>query len=100
MSSMGIHVPAPDEINYHAARQVQRVQRAMQLIDAGDVLSIIDRRIAAEPDPTQHPLYPLVQFYLDRAPACHGGAFFDAWKTRILAAIDTAIDDALDTMEG
>ena len=58
MSTYGIHVPSPDELNYHEACQAQRVQRALQQIDAGDVLAVIDSRIAAEPDPTQHPLYP------------------------------------------
>lgn len=90
------YTPAPSQIDYHADLQAQRVEAAKKQIDAGDVLSLIDRRIAAEPDPTQHPLYPLVQFFLDRAPACHGGEFFDAWKTRILAAIDSAIDDVLE----
>src|SRR5262245_12183898 len=99
MSSYGIHVPAPDEINYHEAQQAQRVARAKALIDAGDVLSILDSRIAAEADPKVHPLYPLVQFYLDREPAVHGGEFFDRCKQMVLAAIDTAIDDALEVME-
>jgi hypothetical protein len=58
MSSYHITVPSPDEINYHEAVQTQRVERAMALIDPGDVLAVIDSRIAAEPDPTQHPLYP------------------------------------------
>jgi len=99
MSTYGIHVPSPDEINYHEARQAQRVERARKLIDPGDVLSIIDSRLAQEPDPRAHPLYPLVQFYLDRQTAVHGGAFYDHCKRLVLAAIDTALDDVLETME-
>ena len=58
MSTYNIDVPAPDEINYHEACQAQRVARAKALIDPGDVLSILDSRIAQEPDPRAHPLYP------------------------------------------
>jgi hypothetical protein len=99
MSTYGINVPSPDEHDYHEARQVQRVQAAKQLIDAGDVIAIIESRLASEADPTLHPLYGLIMFFLDRSTAVHGGEFFDAWKTRILAAIDSAIDDALEAME-
>jgi hypothetical protein len=70
------------------------------LIDPGDVLSILDSRIAQEPDPRAHPLYGLVMFYLDSQVAVHGGEFWDTWKQMVLAAIDTAIDDVLETMEG
>jgi hypothetical protein len=90
------HIPEPSQIDYHADRQQQRVARAMKLIDPGDVLSIIDRRIAQEPDPRAHPLYPLVQFYLDRETAVHGGEFFDHCKRLVLAAIDSAVDDLLE----
>jgi hypothetical protein len=100
MSSYGIHVPAPDEHDYHADREQQRVEAAKKLIDPSDILSIIDSRIASEPDPTQHPLYGLVLFYLDRQVAVHGGEFWDTWKQLVLAAIDTALDDVLEAMEG
>jgi hypothetical protein len=93
-------IPEVDQIDYHADRQAHRVARAKALIDAGDVLSILDSRLAQEPDPRAHPLYPLVQFYLDRQTAVHGGEFFDHCKRLVLAAIDTAIDDALEAMEG
>jgi hypothetical protein len=91
--------PEPSQIDYRADAQTQRVARAMQLIDPSDVLSIVDSRIAAEADPTQHPLYGLVLFCLDRHVAVHGGEFWDIWKRLVLAAIDTALDDALDAME-
>jgi len=96
MSTYGIHVPSPDEINYHEARQVQRVQADKNRIDPGNVLAIIDSRIAAEPDPKAHPLYGLVLFCLDRQVAVHGGEFWDTWKRLVLAAIDTALDDLLE----
>jgi hypothetical protein len=68
----------------------------MQLIDPGDVLAIIDARIAAEPDPTAHPLYNLVLFCLDRQVAVHGGEFFDRFRQIVLCAISTALDDVLE----
>jgi hypothetical protein len=96
MSIYGIHVPSPDEHNYHEAQQAQRVARAKALIDPGDVLAIIDARIAAEPDPKAHPLYGLVLFCLDRQVAVHGGEFFDRFRQLVLCAISTALDDVLE----
>lgn len=91
------HMPAPDEINYHEARQAQRVQAALKRIDPGDVLSVIDSRIAAEPDPTQHPLYGLVCWVLDKHVApLDGGQLFDRWHQLVLAAVDTCLDDLLE----
>jgi hypothetical protein len=89
------YTPEPSQIDYHADVQAQRVEAAKKLIDPGDVLSIIDSRIAQEPDPTKHPLYGLVLFCLDRQVAVHGGEFWDTWKRLVLAAIDTALDDVL-----
>jgi hypothetical protein len=95
MSTYDINVPAPDEINYHEARQAQRVQAGLKRIDPGDVLAVIDRRIADEPDPKAHPLYGLVLFCLDRQVAVHGGEFWDRWHQMVLAAVDTCLDEIL-----
>jgi hypothetical protein len=96
VSIYGINVPAPDEHDYHEARQTQRVHAAMQLIDPGDVIAIIESRLASESDPKAHPLYGLVLFCLDRQVAVHGGEFWDTWKQMVLAAIDTCLDDVLE----
>jgi hypothetical protein len=96
MSSYGINVPAPDEHDYHADVQAQRVQRAMKLIDPGDVIATLESRLAAEADPSAHPLYGLVLFCLDRQVAVHGGEFWDTWKRLVLAAVDTCLDDLLE----
>jgi hypothetical protein len=96
----------PSQIDYHAEIQAQRVQRALQRIDPGDVLAVIDSvlavidsRIVAEPDPKAHPLYTLVCFFLDRQRAVDGGAFYDHFRQLVLAAIDTCLDDALEALE-
>ena len=96
MSTYGIDVPTPDEHDYHEARQAQRVQAARKRIDPGDVIAVVESRLSQEADPTQHPLFPLVSFYLDRQIAVNGGAFYDHWKRLILAAIDTCLDDVLE----
>jgi hypothetical protein len=98
MSNHRLQIPSPDDLNYHEAAQEERVRRALKQIDPGDVLAIIDSRIAAEADPRQHVLFPLVEFYLDRRTAVDGGALFDHCKQLVLAAIDTALDDALEIM--
>jgi len=100
MSSYNVEIPQADEINYHEAQQAQRVERALKLIDPGDVLAIIDGRITAEPDPTQHPLYKMVAWHLEKClTPLDGGEFFHTFRQLVLCAIDTALDDALEAME-
>jgi hypothetical protein len=96
MSIYGIHVPAPDEHDYHADRQQRRVQRALKSLDPGDVLAVIDARIASEPDPAQHPLYQLVCWHLEKClTPMDGGQFFDGFRQLVIDAINTALDAAL-----
>jgi hypothetical protein len=89
----------PSQFDYHADLQAQRVQRALQQIDPGDVLAVIDGRIAAESDPKAHPLYTMVCFFLDRQRAVDGGQFYDQFRQLVLAAVDTCLDDALEALE-
>jgi len=89
----------PSQIDDHAEIQVRRVERALKQLDPGDVLAVIDGRIAAESDPKAHPLYQLVCFFLDRQRAVDGGQFYDQFRQRVLAAIDTCLDDALEALE-
>jgi hypothetical protein len=85
-----ITVPSLDEINYHEACQAQRVQAALQQIDPGDVLAVIDAGIAAEPDPTKHPLYGMVCWVLERQlTPLDGGEFYDRFRQLVLAAVGT-----------
>jgi hypothetical protein len=96
MSTYGINVPAPDDLNYHEAQQQQRVQAALKRIDPGDVLSAIDSRIAAEPDPTQHPLYGLVCWHLEKClTPMDGGQFFDTCRQLVIDAINVCLDEAM-----
>ena len=96
MSTYGINVPSPDDLNYHEARQQQRVQAALKRIDPGDVLAIIDSRIAAKPDPKAHPLYHLVCWHLEKClTPMDGGQFFDTCRQLVIAAINVALNDAL-----
>ena len=94
------HIPQADQINYHEACQQQRIARAMKLIDPSDVLTLVRNPLAMDSDPTQDPIYQMVLFFLDRTHACDGGKLFDDWKGRILQAIDTLTDDALECLEG
>jgi len=90
------YTPEPSQIDYHAEIQAQRVQRALQCIAPGDVLAVIDGRIAAESDPKAHPLYTLVCFFLGRQRAVDGGEFYDRFRQLVLAAIDTCLDEILE----
>jgi hypothetical protein len=96
MSIYGINVPAPDEHDYHEARQVQRVEHARRLINVGDVLAVSDGRIVAEGDPAKHPLYQLVCWHLEkRLTPLDGGEFFDRFNQLVMAAVDTCLDELL-----
>jgi hypothetical protein len=95
MSSYHIHVPSPDEIDYHADLAWQRRQRALKSLDVGDVIATVEDALAGEPDPRQHPLFPLVSWLLDHQLAVDGGAFWDQWKQRCLEAIDRLVEARL-----
>ena len=93
---MSMHaLPYPPEFDPTAEHHEDRRRRALRALDPGDVLSVIDDLVAAEPDPAQHPLYPLVAFYLDRRTSVHGGAFFDGCKQLVLTAIDRCVEARL-----
>jgi hypothetical protein len=82
MSSLGLNVPSPDEHN------------------PGDVLAIIDSRIAAEADAKAHPLYAMVCWHLEKClTPMDGGQFFDTFRSLVISAINTALDDALEALE-
>ena len=49
------YTPEPSQIDYHSEIQAQRVQRALKLIDPGDVLAIIDSRTPPSPIPRTPP---------------------------------------------
>jgi hypothetical protein len=90
------YTPEPSHIDYHADIQAQRVQAGLQRLDPGDVLAVIDSRIAAESDPKAHPLYAMVCWHLERQRTpLDGGAFYDRWRQLVLAAIDTCLDEVL-----
>ena len=93
------YTPEPSQIDYHADVQLRRVERALKQLAPGDVLAVIDSRIAAESDPKAHPLYALVCFFLDRQRAVDGGQFSEQFRQLVLAAIDTCLDDALEALE-
>ena len=97
MSIHGINVPSPDDIDYHADRQQRRVQRTLTQLDPSDILSIIDSRLASEPDPKAHPLYHLVCWHLEKClTPMDGGQFFDRCRQLVISAINTALDDLLE----
>ena len=96
----GTTIPEAEPIDYHEAEQTQRVERAFKQLDPGDVLAVIDSRIAGLSSPQEHPLYQMVLFYLDRTTAVDGGAFYDRFRQLVLAAIDGCLDDGLQTLEG
>src|SRR5215510_5201573 len=95
MSTYHVDIPTPDEINYHEARQVRRVERAFRALDPGEVLAVLDDQLAQEPDPTTHPLYPMVLFLLDRQTAVDGATLYGDCRRLVLAAINACLEARL-----
>jgi len=91
------HIPYPPdfEIDHAAAHHEERRRRALQSLDAGDVIATVEETLAAEPDPAKHPLFPLVCFHLDCLTAVDGAAFYDGWKALVWQAIDRCVDELL-----
>jgi hypothetical protein len=96
MSTHHIPYPSDFEIDHAAAHHEERRRRALKALDVGDVLAVIDDTIAREPDMRKHPLYPVVNWLLDRqlTPGS-GGDFWDAWKRVACTAIDQLVDERL-----
>jgi hypothetical protein len=96
MSNVYLDVPSPDDMNYHAEVQVRRTERALKQLDPGDVLAVIDARIAAEPDPQAHPFYAMVRWHLEKClTPLDGAQFFDACRRLVIDAINVCLDEAL-----
>jgi len=87
--------PPDFQIDYHADLQAQRVERAFAQLDPGDVLATVEAQLAQESDPAKNPLFPLINFLLDRQTAVDGARFYDAWRALVVAAIERCLTEAL-----
>jgi hypothetical protein len=96
MSTRHIPYGSEFEIDYHREAQERRVAAALKRLDPGDVLSVIDSRLAQEPDPRAHPLYAMVLWHLEKClTPLDGGAFFDRCRQLVIDAINVCLDEAL-----
>jgi hypothetical protein len=95
MSRYDIPYPSDFEVNHTAAIHEERRRRVIQSLDVGDVLAVVDDLLAQEPDPTKHPLFPVVNWLLDRQLAVHGGELWDAWKALACQAIQQLVEARL-----
>jgi hypothetical protein len=95
VSTYDIAVPSPDEHDYHAALCQQRRRRALQSLDVGDVIATVEETLAAEPDPAKHPLFPVVNWLLDRQGRVDGGAFWLQWQVLVDHAIEQLLEASL-----
>jgi hypothetical protein len=86
----------PSQIDYHTEIQVHRVERALKQITPGDVLGVIDEKVASESDPAKHPLYTMVCWHLEKCLApMDGGQFFDTCRKLVIDAINVCLDEQL-----
>jgi hypothetical protein len=95
MSTRHLPYPADFDVNYHADRQQQRVSAALKRLNVGDVIATVEDELAQVADPHQHPLFPVVNWLLDRQLSVDGGAFWDAWRTLCQQAVDRCVAEAL-----
>jgi hypothetical protein len=91
------HLPYPHDfdIDHAAAHHEERRRRALQSLDVGDVLAQVDDLIAREADPAKHPLFPVVNWLLDRQGRVDGGAFWLQWQVLVDRAIEQLIEARL-----
>ena len=96
------NLPDPPDFDrdYHAEWHEARRRRALKALPPGDVIATVEATLAAEPDPTQHPLYRLVCDALAYGTAT-GTRYWareslaEAWERRIQQAIAALVDEAL-----
>jgi len=91
-------IPYPLNVDRNLAeeRDERRYARAVMQIDPGDVIAEVESLVAQITDPERHPLYPLVNWLLDRQLTPGDGAhFWDTWKQLACRAIDRLVDEAL-----
>jgi len=75
MSTRHIPYPPDFDIDHAAAHHEERRRLALKTLDVGDVSSAVEDALAQESDPQQHPLFPVINWLLDRQLAVHNGAF-------------------------
>jgi hypothetical protein len=95
MSTRHLPYPPDFEIDHVAAHHEERRRRALQSLDVGDVLAQVDDLIAREADPAKHPLFPVVNWLLDRQGRVDGGAFWLQWQVLVDRAIEQLIEARL-----
>jgi hypothetical protein len=95
MSSLGIDMPFPDEINYHADRHEARRRLALAKIHPEDLLAAVMADLAERPL-QEHPLQHVILWVLDRqlTPG-HGGELFDGLKQAVTAQVERLLHETL-----
>jgi hypothetical protein len=99
VSTDAIPYPSDFDADHLAAHHEECRRLALRRIDPGDVIATVEARLAEEADPRQHPLYELVCFQLDCLHAVDGAAFYDAWRSLVIDAINRCVVEILDVME-
>jgi hypothetical protein len=95
MSTRHIPYPPDFEVNQTAALHEERRRRALQSLDVGDVIATVEDALATEPDPAKHPLFPVVNWLLDRQGRVDGGAFWLQWQVLVDHAIEQLLEARL-----
>jgi hypothetical protein len=96
MSTRHLPYPPDFDVNYHADREIQRVEAARKRLTVSDVLSVLDDKVAGLADETSHPCYHLVAWLLDKEGPVDGAAFWTRWQQLAEMAVDSCLDDLLE----
>ncbi len=95
MSSMGLNVSSPDDVDYHSDHEYQRRRLALANIHPEDLLAATLDSLAEQPL-AESPLRPLILFLLDRAwTPGDGGVLFDGLKAAVTAQVERLLDATL-----
>jgi hypothetical protein len=95
MSTRHLPYPSDFDTDHTAAIHEERRRRALQSLDPGDVIATVEDMLASEADPATHPLFPVVNWLLDRQGRVDGSAFWLQWQVLVDQAIDRLVETRL-----
>ena len=90
-----MRIPYPLDYDADADWRQQREEEILHRLDVGDILASIDQALASEDTPTQHPLFAVVEYLLNRRRACSDTEIARSVKALCNHAIMACLDIAM-----
>jgi len=88
-------LPYPLDYDADADWRQRREEEILHSLDVEDILASIDQALGSEPDPTQHPLFGVVEYLLNRRRSCSDAEIARSVKALCNQAIVSCLDVAM-----